>query len=241
MINPRAFEIYFVPSMVFKKYWHVALWNPLKKTISYIKYEELDGKKSKTKTHRDHIVADDFGFDVVWMNGYGTRENLVDRIFDIVGDYHLPRKDAEGFLILYTLEEARRFKPESMLFSYNASYYTRDQFSGIQDILQKVHKRIPDGCKLSVDRWVKRDLDYYEPYRVKLYHQRVYKAIKKSWRDFETRPDIRFNLIDTIDLTTLTTLAYWTQMMQSYEEESTEKKFAKPEPLSKIKTFEEEE
>ena len=241
MMNPRRFEIYFVPSCLLKKYWHIALWNPLKRTICYFKYEEVEGKKSKTRTHREHICVDNFDFDLVWMNGYGTRDNMVDRIFDIVGDYHLPRKDAEGFLILYTKEEAREYTPEEFLFSYNASYYDSNKFGYIQEVIQKVRKKMLPECKLTVDRWVKRDFDYYEAYRVKLFHQRVYKPIKKSWREFETRPDIHFNLVDTIDLTVLTTLSYWVQLMQDYEDAMNEAKLESyREPLENIKEFDKE-
>lgn len=217
MIDQREFEIYFCPSKLLRKYWHIAMFNPLKKTMGYIKYEEIPDKKSKTKSLKDHLVVDGFHFDIVWMNGYGTFENCIDRVFDVVGDYHLPRRTDNGFLRLYTREEARRFKPEKMLVSYNTGYYPNDKFLTVQNGLHIIKKRIPDECKLTVDRWVNRNVEYYEPYRVKLFHQRAYKAIKLSWREFEARPDLRFNLIDTIDLNILVTMAYWVQMLEELE------------------------
>lgn len=217
MIDPREFEIYFCPSKILKKYWHIAMFNPLKKTLGYIKYEELTDKKSKTKSYKDHIIVDGFHFDIVWMNGYGTFENCMDRVFDVVGDYHLPRRTDNGFLRLYTKEEARRFKPKKVLASYNTGYYPNEKFLAVQNGLQIIKKRISENCELIVDRWVNRTIEYYEPYRVKLFHQRVFKAIKLSWREFETRDDLRFNLIDTIDLSILVTMAYWAQMLEELE------------------------
>lgn len=219
MFDPYVFEIYFVPSVIHKRLWHVALWNPLKKTIGYLKYEEEFGKKSKTRGVRDQLTTDGFSYDIVWMNGHGTRENFIERIFDIIGDYHLPRKDKDGFLILYTKEEARKYKPHKVNIAYNASFYTRELFLGVQDCIARIEKNLPEGCDVHVDRWARRTFEYYEPYSVKLFHQRVYQDIKKSWRNFESRPDIKFNLIDTIDMTLLTTLAYYAQMMQEYEDE----------------------
>ena len=220
MFDPYTFEIYFVPSTQFKRLWHVALWNPLKKTIGYLKYEEIYGKKSKTRGVRDQITTDGFTYDLIWMDGHGTRDNFIERIFDIIGDYHLPRKDKDGFLILYTNKEAKKYQPHKVNIVYNVSYYTRDQFIGIQDCIAKIEKLLPNGCEVHIDRWARRTLEYYEPYSVKLFHQRVYQDIKKSWRNFESRPDIRFNLIDTIDMSLLTTLAYYAQTMQEYEDEN---------------------
>ena len=218
MIDDHKFEIYFLPSKIFRKYWHIAVFNPLKKTMGYIKYEEVPDKKSKTRVVRRTIESDGFNFTVVWMDGYGTLENMIERAFDVVGDYHLPRRDAQGFIKLYAIDEATQFKPSSLLVSYNTVYYDSARYLKVNSMIKHIEKRMLDDCKLEIDKLSGRTLEYYEPYSVKLFHQRVYQKLKKSWKDFASRPDLHFNLVDTIDTSLLTTFAYWAQCMEELEE-----------------------